>query len=318
MSAPSTVALLRLLAARPIPPCPPALAGYWAATAPLREELPAPVFRAAASGLYADRLGFAFVAGYQAALSALFGSERHALASLCATEATGARPRDLQARLTPRGAGWSLSGNKLLTTCSPVASVLYVVATSGDGPDGKPALKVARVPAVAQGVRLAAPDAIPFVPEVPHAGVAFEGVLVAAEDVLEGDGYARYLKPFRTVEDLHVYAAVLGYLVSLARRFSWPRAALEELLGLLAAACALAELPPEAPETHVALAGFLAQARRLVAERAPDLGALEAEERARWERDQPLFQVAERVRAQRLERAWERLRAAPDPRAARE
>jgi hypothetical protein len=75
-----------------------------------------------------------------------------------------------------------------------------------------------------------------FVPEVPHARLAFDGVAVAHEDVLPGDGYERYIKPFRSVEDIHVTAAVLAYLLAEAGRRGWPASwrerALIALLGL--------------------------------------------------------------------------------------
>lgn len=309
MSSDRHLALLRLLAAGAPAPRGPTLEAYWAACRAVREEFPEPMLRATAGGFFADRLGFAFAAGYQAAISSLFGVGPHQLASLSATEAGGARPRDLRTTLAPEGAGFRLQGEKVFTTASLPESVLFVVATTGQGPDGKPLLKVARVAASASGVTLAPMEELPFVPEVPHAAVRLEDVAVAAADVLEGDGYARYLKPFRTVEDLHVHAGVLGYLASLARRFDWPRATQEELLALVVAGLALAQLPPDAAETHVALAGFLAQTRALLERCAPHFEKVEPEERVRWSRDRALFQVAERVRTQRLERAWERLAA---------
>ena len=44
----------------------------------------------------------------------------------------------------------------------------------------------------------------PFAPEIPHARITLANVTVRDEDVLPGDGYARYLKPFRTIEDTFV------------------------------------------------------------------------------------------------------------------
>ena len=41
--------------------------------------------------------------------------------------------------------------------------------------------------------------------------------------VHEPGGYERYLKPFRTTEDCHVLAALLGYLTRVARRYQFPR-----------------------------------------------------------------------------------------------
>ena len=50
--------------------------------------------------------------------------------------------------------------------------------------------------------------------EIPHAEVGLDRVRVEASAVLPGDGYADYVKPFRTIEDAHVHCALLGYLVA--------------------------------------------------------------------------------------------------------
>ena len=39
-----------------------------------------------------------------------------------------------------------------------------------------------------------------FVPEISHAEVELDRVKVSDADVLPGDGYDDYLKPFRTIE----------------------------------------------------------------------------------------------------------------------
>jgi hypothetical protein len=175
-----------------------------------------------------------------------------------------------------------LSGEKVFTTDSGPGTALFVVATTGTSADGKPALKVARTSAAAVGVTLSPMDELPFVPEVPHANLKLDQVVVAAAEVLEGDGYARYLKPFRTVEDLHVNAAVLGYLASVAHRFGWPAEVKESLLALVATGVALSEMPVDAPETHLALAGFLSRVRALIDSAGPHFDLLDAAERTRW------------------------------------
>ncbi len=147
----------------------------------------------------------------------------------------------------------------------------------------------------------------PFSPEIPHATLRFDGVRIAADRVLPGDGYADYLKPFRTIEDLHVHAALLGYLIGVGRRSSWPEVVLERAVALAVAARALAVAPPSDPAVHVALGGVLDLARHLVADTAAHwLSASEAE-RERWKRDLPLLAVAQRARGARLARAWELL-----------
>ncbi len=105
-----------------------------------------------------------------------------------------------------------------------------------------------------------------FVPEVPHARVRLEGVRVAASAVFEGDAYVRIVKPFRTIEDIHVHAATIAYLVAEARRRGWAPAWIERSAMLLHALGRIATLDPLASETHVALAGALATGETLVGE----------------------------------------------------
>jgi hypothetical protein len=163
---------------------------------------------------------------------------------------------------------------------------------------------VVRVPASRAGIAIAELPVTPFAPEIAHATVTFAGVRVEPDEVLEGDGYADFVKPFRTIEDIHVLAAVLGYLVSCARALegSWPRAIIEGLLADIATLVTLGAGSPRDRAIHVALGGALASVRSHLAaidwERAPD------DARERWRRDAPLLTVADRARAARLEAAW--------------
>jgi hypothetical protein len=150
--------------------------------------------------------------------------------------------------------------------------------------------------------------ATPFIPEVPHAAIELDGVAVDAAAILPGDGYADYLKPFRTVEDIHVNAAIMAYVLSVARRYGFPREAAEQIVAGLVTAQALAALPASAPEVHVVLAGLLSRNARLLDDHAGAWEAVDAAERQRWERDRALFgSVAASVRERRRERAWEAL-----------
>jgi hypothetical protein len=140
------------------------------------------------------------------------------------------------------------------------------------------------------------------VPELPHAAVELDSA--EAAEVLEGDGYTRYLKPFRTLEDVHVHAALLGSLVSLARRLRWPDETQLELAQLAATALALSAAPHDSPATHLQLAAFLKTTRALVDASDNLFGTVATDERERWQRDRPLLDVAGRARKARLERAW--------------
>lgn len=258
--------------------------------------------RAAAGGFVADRLGVAFLAGYRAALQRL--DPTLSRASLCATEEGGAHPRAIRSRIEPRDGAFVLSGVKSFATLASHAQALLVVASVGES-DGKNRLRVARIPSARAGVTIRERAPLPFAPELPHAELMLESVRVEASEILDGDGYERVLKPFRTVEDAHVLAATVGYLVQIARRFGPMEAQIEAALATLAALREVGRRDPLAPSTHVLLAGTLASAERLST--AADLTRADEATRMRWERDRPLLAVAGTARTQRREAAWRAL-----------
>jgi hypothetical protein len=144
---------------------------------------------------------------------------------------------------------------------------------------------------------------------VRHAQVVLEQVPVADAGLLPGDGWEQWVKPFRTVEDVHVHAAALAWLGATASRCAWPHALREELAASVLCFQSLAQLDPSSPVTHVALGGALAQVRRLVEACEPHWATAPAQARVRWERDRPLLEVAGKARQLRLARAWERCEA---------
>lgn len=275
------------------------LDAWWARALPLRRERE-PRSVALALGARADRLAYAFAGGYLAALDALVpGRDPDRAAALCATEAGGAHPRAIATR-------WEdgrVHGVKAFVTLADRADELYVLAKEGEVA-GRPRLALVRVDAKAQGVSLAPlPDA-PFVPEIAHAMVTLDG---APGERLAGDGWDDYVRPFRTVEDIHVHLGFLGWLIASARRGGGlAEGAIEEALGAATALYGLAGEDPSASAVHVALAGVIATSARVAG--ALDLDAWGEDERARWLRDRALLSVAGRARAARRGRAWERVR----------
>jgi len=262
-----------------------------------------PIDRAILGGFSADRVGYAFVAGYRNALQALAPElEKEEIVALCATESGGNHPRAIETKLENN----QLTGRKRWTTLGGRASSLLVVASIGTEGD-RNRLRVVRVRADRPGVRIVPMAEAPFVPEIPHAEVHLDHVQVDDADVLPGDGYDRYLKPFRTVEDVHVHGALLGYLIGVARRASWPRETIEELAALVAAVRMLAGEEPLAPSTHIALAGVLAQAKRALERSEACWSLVDDETRTRWERDRAILGVAGKARDARREAAWRAL-----------
>jgi len=270
-----------------------------------------PAALAVAGGFAADRVGWAFAGGYQAALRALLPDlPRDTLAALCVTEAEGNRPRHIRTTIVPQGDGaLRIDGAKRWTTLGPASSLLLIVGALPSAPDaGRPALRLARVPASTPGVVLQPMPPTRFVPEVPHAQVLLRDVRVGADALLPHDGYDAYVKPFRTIEDVHVTLAVLAYLLREGRARRWPDAFNEQTVAAIALLMQLARDDASAATTHVALAGALRIAHRLYADASAQWAAVADDPAAqRWQRDAALFEVAGTVREQRAARAWERL-----------
>jgi alkylation response protein AidB-like acyl-CoA dehydrogenase len=264
------------------------------------------VDRAALGGLAAAGVGWAFACGYEAALARLDpeAARDGSLTALCATEEGGGHPRAIRTTLTPLGGDGrhAMTGRKAWVTLGAEAEVLLVVASVGVDAQGRNRLRVARVPSTRPGVRLEPGGVTPFAPEIGHARAVFEEVLVDHGELLPGDGYATVLKPFRTIEDTHVMAAILGWGIGVARRCAWERAWIDEAVALVVALRAIGAAPPSEPGTHIALAGALTGTRRLLHAAAWD--RVDPPVRAAWERDRTLLDVASTVRAARLEAAW--------------
>jgi alkylation response protein AidB-like acyl-CoA dehydrogenase len=296
----------RLLQNDPTPAPATDLETFWRAHRARNGSVERPIDRAVLGGFCADRVGYAFVAGYRNALTALApelaGEE---IVALCATESGGNHPRAIETKLENN----EITGRKRWTTLGGRATSLLVVASVGVGDDGRNRLRVVRVRADRPGVRVIPMTEAPFVPEIPHAEIHFDHVRVEDRDVLEGDGYERYLKPFRTVEDLHVHGALLGYLIGVARRASWPRETIEELCALVASVRMLTFEEPLAPSTHVALAGVLSQAKRALERMESCWSLVDEATRTMWERDRAILAVAGKARDARREAAWRALDA---------
>ncbi len=264
-------------------------------------------------GLQSDRLAWAFGSGHQAAMRALLPAVApHEVLAFCLTEPGGNRPRDLQSTATANADGhWQLVGEKRWATLGPVATHLLVVCRQANAAGTAPALRVARIATGAAGLQIEPMPATKFVPELPHAAVHLGGVHLAESDWLPGDGWDAYGKPFRTLEDLFIAAATLALLLREARAHAWPGEFAQRTVATLLACQSLADEPADAPATHVALAGVLAQAHGLYGEAAALWSAGPASAAgARWLRDAPLLGLSASTRDLRTARAWQRLSAA--------
>lgn len=276
---------------------------------------PSTIARAVLGAAGADRLGYAFVAGYFAALSGLGRTpeERARFArrtAVAATEVSGVHPRNIAASVEDRpGVGLTLRGDKTFVTLADVADSFMVVARDGRtaaDERGRQGLVALLIPADRDGVRAETKPATPFAPEVPHARVRFEDVAVEPGDLLPGDGWADWLKPFRTAEDAHVAAAAASYLLATAARAGVHAAAAPDLAVVVAIAGVVEREGWSSAGGHLALAGAFDALRRAF---EAVVAALDesSPERKRLARDALLLGVAETARRKRTEVALGRL-----------
>lgn len=254
--------------------------------------------RAVRTGLASDRVAFAVLGGYDAALRRLLAPSVFPRASFCVSEAGGAHPRAVTTQLLANDDGFSFRvlGEKSFATLATHADHYVVVATKGVTAEGKNDLVAVVVEKGTPGVVVEARPPLPFAPEIPHARLILTNAW--AREVLPGDGYERYVKPFRTVEDAHVTLAVVAYGIREARRFGWDDTALVSVASTLSIIAD--ERDATLPTTHVALDDALGAAKNA-------LGALPWAEAGaageRFVRDRAILDVASRARTARAEKA---------------
>lgn len=257
-------------------------------------------------GAATDRLAYAFAGGYIAALHALVPTlDRSRLPVLCVTERGGTHPRAIATEIRDG----ALFGDKAFVTLLAEADDLLVLAKDAPAEQGA-IVDEAMVPLALVRVDARAPEVephplpdLPFVPEVDHGSVSFRGAPIAER--FDGDGWADYVRPFRTVEDAHVHLAVLAWLIESGRRWGWIEERLEEGLALLFALRAIASSEPGRPDAQLALAGVLRETERWL-DRL-DWNRVPEPDRRLWERDRALLQVAQKAREKRRRRAWQAL-----------
>jgi hypothetical protein len=272
-------------------------------------EWSAPIDHAMIGGFLADRVAYAFAAGYESALRHLVPAlPQRAIVSFCVTEEQGAHPSSLHSSLwkNPADDSWYLSGRKKFIPLADEAEYLLVAATTGSTTDGRNIIRIAMIARSTPGVQIASMAALPFVPEISHGTVVLDNAKLSGADILPGDGYQDYIKPFRTIEDLHVLAAIGAFTFRIAGRYRWPEYIKEQILCLLASLHSLAGEDPLAAHLHIALGGIFQQFSWLMENTVKFWEMVDSPIRADWERDKPLLKVAEQARIKRLQKAWAR------------
>ena len=250
---------------------------------------------AVAGGRMMATPGLAFLVGYQAALRMLWPSAPLSLGALCATEQRSLRVADMQTRLHDL----RLSGRKDFVTAGDAADWLLIAARS-EAPGDDPCLSLAVVYPGEPGVRVEKLAAIPLMPDVSHGRVFLDNALC---ELLAGDGWDAYVKPFRTLEDIYVLSAMTAWLYGVGQDSDWPQALQLRLLALLAGCAEVSRQAPNNPCGHVLLGGLFAQFEGLKAEINQALAEGPPQWAAMWQRDQAVMDLAAGARGKRLAKA---------------
>ncbi|MFG0411767.1 acyl-CoA dehydrogenase [Pseudomonas sp. NY5710] len=240
--------------------------------------------------------GLAFLVGYQAALRVLWPSAPASLGALCATERRSVRPADMHTRLH----GLRLTGRKDFVTAGLEAEWLLVAARS-EAAGAAPRLNLAVVYPGEPGVTLEPLPTLPLMPEVGHGRLRLDQ---AACELLAGDGWDAYVKPFRSLEDLYVLTALAAWLYGVGHACAWPQDLRLQLLGLLAGCAEGSRQCADSVACHLLLGGLYVQFQALRPQVDAALAAGPAHWAELWQRDQGVMALAAAAREKRLHKAW--------------
>ena len=275
-------------------------AGFQSYTSPAMTS----VDRAIIGGRHSSNLAFSFAAGYQSAIESIFSLASPALSSFCVSEEKGNHPRAIATHLKPVGNGYVLNGNKSFVSGGCDAKQLFIACNTGELNDGRPVLKMVSIPANTSGVTIEAMPPLPFISEISHGRISLDNVKVLPEQLLPGDGYSEYIKPFRTYEDIHVLAAVLGFRLGEAIDSHWDTPMIEQHLALCLSLRAFSNMPLGTTEAHIALAGCRIQIHDLFQRTDQVFEQTNPSDYAKWQRDRPLLAIAEKAHVSRTAKAW--------------
>lgn len=258
-----------------------------------------PLELAILGGYRAATPGLAFLAGYQGALRALWPGAPETLGAFCVTEQRSVRPADMRCRLGEGGA----SGRKDFVT-GGVAARWLLVSARVESEGESPRLAMLLIDAAGPGVAIEPGPTLPMLPDVPHAHLLLND---ARAQRLPGDGWTDYVKPFRTLEDLHVMAALCAWVLGVGVRQNWPLALRLRLLAVLSGCAGVADGQLHSAAGHLALAAVAANFADLKGELNAAFAAGPVDVAEQWRRDQRVLDLAQPAREKRLQKALQAL-----------
>lgn len=272
-----------------------------------------PVDCAFIAGAWSTAMAYAFAGGYQAALRALYPEANpHKIYAFAVTEKGGNTPKAIQTTLTRSGNQFLLKGEKTFITGIDAAETVLVAAwdayhIDAIGSDRKN-IKMVMLERESEGITFSKHAPMAFLSELSHGSMQLSNVRVEDEKILPGDGYDDYVKPFRTIEDIHVTSSLVGYLFSMGLKHRWPDTLQQQLFSILGQLRSIATLSAKDAGVHIALAGALDCFQLQLKRVGFQIELLPEETKLKWQQDKKIFGLASEARNKRTENAWQLLR----------
>ena len=127
---------------------------WWPRHRAIAAEHAQTIHQAIVGGFVADRVGWAFASGYQAALRALFpDAPADRLCALCVTEADGNSPKAIRSSLRQSENAWFLNGAKKWTTLGPDGSLFFVAARDEAASKERASIRIAAVDEIIHAIK---------------------------------------------------------------------------------------------------------------------------------------------------------------------
>jgi hypothetical protein len=199
---------------------------------------------------------------------------------------------------------WQLEGRKSFVTCANDADILLVAASTGVSLNGQNNIRLVCVDSQTHGISIKPLKHIPFIPEISHGKLELNNVQITESQILPGDGYTDYVKPFRTLEDIHVTSAILGYLFRTGCLFNWPQHVKSQILSILAMIKSVSLSNPFDNTLHILLGGISSLFESFVKSLEPYWKLTNSRTDSQWNRDKKLLTIAKKAREKRLSSAW--------------
>lgn len=259
-----------------------------------------PIDKAIIGGFLCQQFSFAFLAGYQAALEKMFPTiASNELKALCVSEKGGGHPKIIQTTLNNQ----QITGIKTYITAGSDADHLLVLCKTRETINGRPLLKIVHIPKNADGIEVTNFD-LPFMKEVKHGKLVLNNTTIEANQILEGDGYSDYAKPFRTFEDICVGTAYQAMLLRQAIDHQWDENLRDSILLNIYTLKNLLTLPPSAKETHLLLSTNEQQFKNLLPAIEEHITKHSSKEfKADWALNKRIISLGEKMKEVRLAKA---------------